>query len=385
MVAEPRRAAAAFQLVDATGSVRQAGDGEAVIGDDALSVGPATISWLDADRLTAADYRIELHLWPEGRLVLRQLGRRFDTFAHELRRVRNQARVAGMLAHGVTMPDVYDGAVLAPDARPAELQVYDTHVAVVPADDDPWQVPLGAVTSVREEREPPGITLVTPAGLTTLRRLGRQRDACLAAITERREAQRQMLAELTGEARFSDGRGLGPAEVRDFTRLVEGFAAPERVPCARTLLSAATADARIGFVQLLDPDRERLQPAEPLPSNWAVFLLVPVGVSTVLEMLAGPSAATYVFREEIEAVNRDLQLLHFRRAPLALSEEQAAITTDNPHRLALRKLEPLRRLRSAMVARIVHNERWSSATEDTLKLASVRFRRAVDVAARGTG
>jgi len=25
-----------------------------------------------------------------------------------------------------------------------------------------------------------------------------------------------------------------------------------------------------------------------------------------------------------------------------------------------------------MVARIVHNERWSSATEDTLKLASVR-------------
>jgi hypothetical protein len=385
VVAEPRRAAAAFELLGATGSVRQAGDGEAVIGDDALSVGPVTISWLDADRLTSADYRIELHLWPEGRLVLRQLGRRFDTFAHELRRVRNQARVAGMLAHGVTMPDVYDGAVLAPDARPAELQVYDTHVAVVPADDDPWQVPLGAITSVREEREPPGITLVTPAGLTTLGRLGRQRDACLAAITERREAQRQMLAELTGEAGFSDGRGLGPAEVRDCTRLVERFTAPERVPCARTLLSAATADARIGFVQLLDPDRERLQPAEPLPSNWAVFLLVPVGVSTVLEMLAGPSAATYVFREEIEAVNRDLQLLHFRRAPLALSEEQAAITTDNPHRLALRKLEPLRRLRSAMVARIVHNERWSSATEDTLKLASVRFRRAVEVAARGTG
>ena len=372
MVAEPRRAAAAFELLDATGTVRQAGDGEAVIGDDALSVGPVTISWLDADRVTAADYRIELHLWPEGRLVLRQLGRRFDTFAHELRRVRNQARVAGMLAHGVTMPDVYDGAVLAPDARPAELQVYDTHVAVVPGDDEPWQVPLGAVASVRVEREPPGITLVTPAGLTTLGRLGRQRDACLAAITERREAQRQMLAELTGEAGFSDGRGLRPAEVRDYTRLVERFTAPERVPCARTLLSTATADPRIGFVQLLDPDRESLQPAEPLPSNWAVFLLVPVGVSTVLEMLAGPSAATYVFREEIEAVNRDLQLLHFRRAPLALSEEQAAITADNPHRLALRKLEPLRRLRSAMVARIVHNERWSSTTEDTLKLASVR-------------
>jgi hypothetical protein len=372
VVAEPRRAAAAFELLDATGNVRRAGDGEALIGDDALSVGAVTVSWLDADRLTAADYRLELHLWPEGRLVLRQLGRRFDTFVHELRRVRNQARVAGMLAHGVTMPDVYEGAILGPEVRPAELQVYDTHVTVVPEDDDPWQVPLGAVTSVREEGEPPGITLVTPASLTTFGRLGRQREACLAAITERRDAQQHMLAELTGNAGFSDGRGLRPTEVSDFTGLVERFTAPERAPCARTLLDEARADPRIGFVQLLDPDREGLQPAAPLPGNWAVFLLVPVGAGTVLEMLAGPSAATYVFRDEIDAVNRDLQLLHFRRAPLALSEEQATISADNPHRLALRKLEPLKRLRPAIVARIIHNERWTSATHDTLKLASVR-------------
>ena len=321
MVAEPRRAAAAFELLDATGTVRRSGEAEALIGDDALSVGAVTVSWLDADRLVAADYRIELHLWPEGRLVLRQLGRRFDTFSHELRRVRNQARVAALLAHGITMPDVYEGAVLAPEARPAELQVYDTHVTVVPEDDDPWQVPLGAVTSVREEHEPPGITLVTPARLTTLGRLGRRRDAFRAAITGHRDAQRQLLTELTGDAGFSDGWGLRSTEVRDFTGLLERFSAPERVSCAHTLLNAATADPRIGFVQLLDPDHEGLRSAAPSPSNWAVFLLVPVGASTLLEMLAGPSAATYVFRAEIDAVNRNLQLLHFRRAPLALTEE----------------------------------------------------------------
>jgi len=372
VVAEPRRAATTFELLDAAGHVRQSGAGEALIGDEAVSVGAVTVSWLDADRLTAADYRLEIDLWPEGRLVLRQLGRRFDTFAHELRRVRNQARVAGMLAHGITMPEVYEGAVLAPEARPAELQVYDTHVTIVPENDDSWQVPLGALTSVGEEPEPPGITLATHANLTTLGQLGRRRDACRTAITERRDAQRQLLGELTGAAGFSDGWGLPASEVRDFAGLLERFAAPERVPCARMLLDAATADPRIGFVQLLDPDREGLQPAAPLPSNWAAFLLVPVGGSTVLEMLAGPSAATYVFREEIDAVNRDLQLLHFRRAPLALSEEQAAISCDNPHRLALRKLEPLKRLRSSTVARIIHNERWTSATQDALKLASVR-------------
>jgi hypothetical protein len=361
VVAEPRRAAAAFELLDATRNVRQSGKAEAVIGDDTLSVGPVTVSWLDADRLTAADYRLEMHLWPEGRLVLRQLGRRFDTFTHELRRVRNEARVVGMLAHGVTMPEVYEGAVLAPEVRPAELQVYDTHVTVVPEDDDPWQVPLGALTSVREESEPPGITLAARASLTTLGRLGRQRDAFRSAIIERRDAQRHMLDELTGEAGFSDGWALTPTEVRDLSRLLERFTAPERVSCAHTLVTAATADPRIGFVQLLDPDREGLQSAAPLPSNWAVFLLVPVGAGTVLEMLAGPLAATYVFRLGVDAVNRDLQLLHFRRAPLALGEEQATISVDNPHRLALRKLEPLKRLRSVTVARVIHNERWSSA------------------------
>ena len=79
-----------------------------------------------------------------------------------------------------------------------------------------------------------------------------------------------------------------------------------------------------------------------------------------------------MFRDDIDTVNRDLQLLHFRRAPLALSEEQAAISVDNPQRLALRKLEPLKRLRSAIVARIIHNEGWTSATQETLKLVSVR-------------
>ena len=361
MVAEPRRAATTFELFDATGNVRRSGEADALIGDEALSVGPVIVSWLDADRLTAGDYRLEVHLWPEGRLVLRQLGRRFDTFTHELRRVRNQARVAGMLAHGITMPDVYEGAILTPDVRPAELQVYDTHVTVVPQGDDPWQLPLGAMTSVREQSEPPGITLDTRAGLTTIGQLGRRRDACRAAIAERRDTQRHMLDELTGEAGFSDGWGLLPTEVHDFTGLLERFTAPERASCAHTLLAAATSHPRIGFVQLLDPDREGLQSSAPWPGNWAVFLLAPVGTGTVLEMLAGPAAATYVFREEIDAVNRDLQLLHFRRAPLALDEEHAALSVDNPHRLALRRLEPLKRLRSATVARIIHNDGWSTA------------------------
>jgi hypothetical protein len=86
----------------------------------------------------------------------------------------------------------------------------------------------------------------------------------------------------------------------------------------------------------------------------------------VLEILAGPGAATYVFRGEIGAVSRDLQALHFRRAPLALTPQQAEVTPANPHRLALRRLEPLIRLRACTTARIVHNEGWAAALTQAL-------------------
>ena len=362
MIAEARRARASFDLSDASDLVRQSGEAEALISDEALVVGPVSVSWLDADVLSAADYRIALDLWPGGRLVLSQLGRRFDTFVQELRRVRNQARVAGLLAHGITRPKTFSGAVLAGGGQnAAELQVYDTHVTVVPIDADPWQVPLGALTDVRAQLEPPGVILEARSGLTTFGRLARRREAIEVAIIERREAQRDLLAELTGQSVFSDGWGVARAEVRDFDQLLERFTAPERVLGRSTLVAAATSEPRLGFVQLVDPDGDALQCPARLPDNWAAFVLVPVGSLTVLEIIAGPSAATYVFRDEIDAVNRDLQLLHFRRAPLALTAEQAQLTASNPHRLALRRLEPLRRLRSAMVARLIHNDGWREA------------------------
>jgi hypothetical protein len=131
---------------------------------------------------------------------------------------------------------------------------------------------------------------------------------------------------------------------------------------ARRLLASASGDEpRLGFVQLLDPDADGLEAASPLPAHWASFLLVPTGGRVVLELLAGPRAATYVFEGAADTVNRDLQHLHFRRAALSLTAAQAEITPDNPHRLALRRLEPLQRLRAATRARIIHGENWNEA------------------------
>src|SRR4029453_14494078 len=89
-------------------------------------------------------YRIELDLWPNGRVVIAGLGRRFDTFARALAQARNQARVVGLLAHGLGAPEVFDGAVLDdPNPGRAEIHVYDTHVTIVPGTGLPGRGPLG--------------------------------------------------------------------------------------------------------------------------------------------------------------------------------------------------------------------------------------------------
>lgn len=366
---ETRRALTAFALHDAGGATTARGTAEAVIGDDDLRVGPVTLSFLDAEAMRSGDYRIELDCWPSGTLVLSQLGRRFETFAAELGRSRSLARVAGLLAHGISMPEVFSGAVLdSGAARPAEFQVFQTHVTIVPADDDPWQLPLGALLAVEASDDPPAVVLQSRnGGNSVLGRLARRRDEFRRIVAEQRHAQGQLLAALTGSTAFADGLGVARAQLSGFDSMVAQWSAPARAWCAAALLDQARGgEPRFGLVQLLDLDSDSMESPSALPERWASFLLVPVGSLTVLEILAGPSAATYVFDAPIEAVNQDLQLLHFRRGALALQGRDAELTPQNPWRLALRRLEPLRRLRAATRARIIHNEGWSAALPTAL-------------------
>lgn len=343
------------------------GQGEAVIDDDGVSVGSVTVAFLDADTIEAMDYRIELGLWPGGRLELSQLGRRYDSFRAELRKSRNQARVAGLLAHGVSLPAVFPGIALGRDPQPVECQVYDTHVTIVPAEGDPWQIPLGALTEVSTEEDLPSVVLSTAGSITVIGHLARRRDEFQREIEKRRQAQARQLEALTGSSSFADGVGVERTRLPDFARLVERWAIPDRAGCATALLEAARGgEPRFGFAQLLDPEGGSQAALPDLPDHWSSFLLVPVGRLTALEILAGPSAATYLFEAPIDAVNRDLQLLHFRRAALALSDAQVELTPANPWRLALRRLEPLKRLRAATRARLIHGAGWSAALSQAI-------------------
>jgi len=369
---ETRRARASFALYDAAGRIEASGEGDAEAGDEALTVGPVALDWLDADGLLAAEHALTLDRWPSGRLVVSKLGRRFDTFAAAVREARDRARVSGFLAHGVDDPLPFGGAVLdPPPVREARLLAYATHLTAVPREGDPFQVPYGAVAGLRLDADRHAVALQTADGEVVLGRLARDTDAFHSAIRTARDAQARRLADLSGEAVFADGLGVARSALRRIDELARAFAAPEREAGLPALLG--TADpleaVRFGFVELLDLDEQLAPAARELPDHVASFLLVPARRLVILEVLAGPSAATYVFEGDIEEVNRDLQAVHFRRRPLSLSEKEAELTPSNPYRLALRKLPALQRLRAATRARLNHGPGWEAALAKSIGAA----------------
>ena len=375
---EERKATGSWALDGSAGA--GSGDGALEVGDSALSAGGTSVEYLDVDSIADAERVVTLSLFPTGTVRLSQLGRRHETFVAALRAAWDAARTAGVLAHGITAPQVFPGTLRRPPPeREAAFLVHPTHVAVVPREGEVEQVPLGAVQAIRFDQERWTVTLDlqdTPDGPFEFGQLARQTDPFFRAVSGAREAQARRLSEISGTGFFTDGGGVPASKLPGFGRLLESWAAPERLEGAKALLAKGSrAETRIGLVDLLDPDEEGLAAKVALPGNLAAFLLVPVGGNVVLEVLSGPSAATYLFRGGIEGINRDLQAIHFRRRALSLSPAEAEGSAGRPYRLAFRKLEPLKRLRGATAARVVHSEGWIGAIGKALSAASWPARR----------
>lgn len=364
---EPRKALCRFETEGIAGAPPE-GEGEARITDDGLSIGPVAVEFLDADAYTDQDRVLTLGLHPQGTLRLFHLARRHETFARTLGEARDRARLGGMLAHGITAPERFDGCLRVPEgAIPSRLLVYATHLAVVPDGSDPFQLPFGSFSSIGFDEPEWNVHVATDSGTFVFGQLARKTEAFTRALTKAWEAQEKRLAEASGTSLFADGRGVPATSLPEFDRLMHAFCAPERVEGAGTIVGlAGRENVRLGLVELLDPDAEGLAAAHPLPRNVAAFLLAQVGELAVLEVLSGPKAATYVFRGPVAGVGRDLAELHFRRGPLALTPAEVTSEAARPYRLALRRLDPLVRLREATVARVIHTEGWETGIRKAL-------------------
>jgi hypothetical protein len=361
--AEERRATGTWSLETQDGF--RSGTGALEVTDEGVAAGWTSVDFLDVDSLSDADLTVTLGLFPWGSLRLSQLARRHETFVRALREGRDRARTAGMLAHGIDTPVRFDGLVRLPnEERDAAFLVYATHLTVVPWDGEVFQIPFGAMQAVRFIPESWVVEVEAPGGPFGFGQLARHTDPFFRALSTARDAQAIRLAEISGSGLFADGAGVPASKLDSFDRLLESWSAPERLEGARALIARGDRpSAQIGLVELLDPDEEGLAAKVPLPGNVAAFLLVQFAGRNALEVLCGPAAATYLFQGGIEAIGRDLQAIHFRRRPLALSAAEEKGSAGRPYRLAFRRLEPLRRLRTATEARVVHSEGWKDAVD----------------------
>ena len=380
-------------FADAAGQAVSSGDAEFRLFADRLQVAargaaPFDVEFLDVDAVVSSDYGIELSLWPEGKLSLQKLGRLWESFSAALLDARDDAVLHGALAHGLAEKARFEGAAADSDpAPPAWLRVYPTNLAVVPRGGLPFQVPWGAVEEIRLEHASYTVVLRSASQTHRIGRLARRTEAFQRACEEaRREQQERIVLAITPHlpalspiasrrltGAFQDGLGVAQSVLEaaapgSFDGLLERLASGERLERARRLAELSRpGEARIGVVELLDAEAASAAGGEedagengsPLAENLAAFLLAPIASApgVALELLSGPSAATYVFRAGeggIGAINADLQAIHLRRAVLALTEAQAAGPAGRPYRLALRALPEVARLRGAIIGRILH-------------------------------
>lgn len=390
-------------FADSAGQAVSSGDAEFRLFADRLQVAargaaPFDVEFLDVDAVAPSDYGIELSLWPEGKLSLQKLGRLWESFSAALLDARDDAVLHGALAHGLAEKARFEGAAADSEpAPPAWLRVYPTHLAVVPRGGLPFQVPWAAVDEIRLDQASYTVVLRSGARTHRIGRLARRTEAFQRACEEARREQQERIVlavtphlpalspiasrRLTGA--FQDGLGVAQSVLEaaapgSFAGLLERLASGERLERARRLAELARpGESRIGVVELLDAEASSgaadvesgSEAASPLPEDLAAFLLAPIASApaVALELLCGPSAATYVFREGeggVGAVNADLQAIHFRRAVLALTEAQAAGPAGRPYRLALRAVPEVARLRASIVGRIIHGRGDFSASLD---------------------
>ena len=84
------------------------------------------------------------------------------------------------------------------------------------------------------------------------------------------------------------------------------------------------------------------------------FLLAPVGDLVAVEATDADDRATYIFRtEDVERLNAVLVLTTFRREVYSLADDELGRWAT-----AVRVLEPVRWMRGALAARVVHDDSW---------------------------
>ena len=151
---------AKYQYVETGGAVSQEGACHAQFDAQTFTLTPESAPPMafdlgDLDAVAAADWEIRLPLYTGNTIVLRQMGRAYETLSHDLLDAYRDRTLQCLLLEDLKEIARYDGAfefTLAgstPRSGPAEIRLFKSNLAVLPTASQSFQWRLADVDSVR--------------------------------------------------------------------------------------------------------------------------------------------------------------------------------------------------------------------------------------------
>jgi hypothetical protein len=183
----------------------------------------------DLNAVTAADYEVRLPLYTGKTILLRQFGKAYETLAHDLLEAYRARAIQCLLLEDLQEIARFPGtfeltpAGGPPQSGPAELRLYKSNLAVLPAASRSFQWRLADVDSLRFDSAAYEIVLQSGSDILKITRLAKRTEEFASKM---REAMND-LATQSAQALHTIFPFLNPDQVQAASGLLrEGQSAP---------------------------------------------------------------------------------------------------------------------------------------------------------------
>jgi hypothetical protein len=253
-----------FQYLAQSGAVSQEGACRLHFDAQTLTLTPASGAALafdlgDLDAVIAADYEVRLALYTGNFVVLSQLAKSYDNLVRELTHAYRNRSVQCLLLEDMGEIARFDGNFeLTGTVRasgPAEIRLYKSNLAVLPATSQSFQWRLADIADVKLDPVSYEVSLQADDQSLKISRLAKRTEEFAARVSEARNA----LATSTAQVLHSMLPFLDPDQLQSCAALlIEGRSAPltklaaihEKIPAALAA-NAVDKDLKPYYDQLI--------------------------------------------------------------------------------------------------------------------------------------
>jgi hypothetical protein len=396
-------------------------EAHALLSKENLSVKPKfgeslVIPYRDIVELSEGDYRIQLNLTSNEKLILFNLGYRYEDFLRELNRLRNAVLLKDMLIDEKLRKSEVEASFQYLDEDNEELRkgkcklrVYETSIVVIPEKGEIFRIPYSDVSKIHEE----DYTLIVSTEFgekIIFSMIGAQLNPVKKALSD-------MMNELSEKTQNSLKKLLpeaNPSVIRRAARFMKEGKAAKRsdiesvspslwLELEKKLSTLGVKDEYDFLKSLSQPDKLCIGLTRGLMGDLTgeyIWFLMPIysvdpekpGNAIAMEAATGEGGgrATYFFRivsrkdyslyENLEdlhsevdrvlkLINRCMLEINFRREPIYLPDERLDEPRYSRYKHAFQKLPSLRILRQLFIGRVIHlsNEQWKEDVLDLLR------------------